>query len=160
MAFPEDPYGNVDIREGVPKGFVHCEIPRAGLTCRAVGIDYRRAFIGFDKVKRRPVPVFSGIVIREEDEAALEQALAAKKQHPPKTAEQRARERERKQMRDVEELIARIARRGSVRRIVRASVTRFGPFKNRAGRLILCSAVAFESGRTWRRKGIIMKMRY
>lgn len=47
------------------------DMPRVSVTCRALGIDYAVAMVGFESRGGQSVPVFDGVVICEEHAAAV-----------------------------------------------------------------------------------------
>lgn len=84
---PLTEYGNIDITNGVPTGFIHVNIPRVGVTCKRLRIEYAKALVGWDThglrgSYKQSYPVLSGVVVRELDHQRLVTALAdkAKKQ--------------------------------------------------------------------------------
>ena len=81
-SLPVSEYGTIDITNGVPSGLVHIDLPRLGLTCKRLGIDYRKGIVGWTEVGKRRnkkyYPVFSGVVVLEGDQAKLMRAIAEK----------------------------------------------------------------------------------
>jgi len=57
-------YGNVDVCDGLRKGYVHVRGQRLQPLCRKLGIKFAQAWIGFDGKKRYGYhPVFDGVVV-------------------------------------------------------------------------------------------------
>jgi hypothetical protein len=79
---PVSEHGTIDITDGVPSGLVHIDLPRLGLTCKRLDIDYRKGIVGWTEVGKRRnkkcYPVFSGVVVLDGDQATLMQAVAEK----------------------------------------------------------------------------------
>jgi len=77
---PQNKYGTVDIRDGVPRGWVHIDELRVGPTAKAMGIRYYPAMVGFDEY-RAPYggkgvrASVSGVVVRAADEDRLRARL-------------------------------------------------------------------------------------
>ena len=52
-------------------------MPKVGMTCRALGVDYATAMVGFDVRGGGSVPVFDGVVVCEEHAQAVRDAYWA-----------------------------------------------------------------------------------
>lgn len=80
-SLPTNEHGTVVITDGVPDGLVHVDLPRLGLTCKRLGIEYAKAIVDWCEVgprrSRKRYPVISGVVIQTTDLPKLRQALAA-----------------------------------------------------------------------------------
>ena len=84
-------YGNVDVRDSVPDGYVHVEGLRLTTLARKLGIDYAPALVGFSSSKCGFRPTLYGIVIRKDDEERFLAELAARDERSRKSAPARAR---------------------------------------------------------------------
>lgn len=90
IKFPENEYGQVDIRDGVPEPFVLIRHSYAVWACKKLAIGYSLAFTGFVWRNRHAEPAFGGIVVEgfyqekverlcaEHDEARAAKARRAK----------------------------------------------------------------------------------
>jgi hypothetical protein len=74
------PYGNVDVRSGVPIGLVHVDEPRIQPLARRLQIPFAEALVGFSKYRRWYRAEKSGIVVADFDADALEAALQFREQ--------------------------------------------------------------------------------
>lgn len=73
---PVNEYGNVDVREGAPEGFVHVHGKRLAVTCRRLGIEHAPAFVDFDEYRRGCFsPVLDGVVVFADDAPKLREAI-------------------------------------------------------------------------------------
>ena len=81
----ENKYGNVDIRDGIPDGYVHLDIPRVGAIAKRLGIPHAKAMTGFDLWGK--YPEFSGIVIAAHDEPAIFAVLSQRENKRKKSLE-------------------------------------------------------------------------
>lgn len=74
---PKNLYGNLDVYvpSMVPPGAVHIKMPGAARAARLLSIDYADAVTGFDFRGRRGTAIFEGVVIAQEYQEALEEAL-------------------------------------------------------------------------------------
>lgn len=59
------------------QGTVHLRMPRLGMVCKKLGIDYAPAMGGFEIRGGRSVPIIEGIVICEEYEDDVRDAYQA-----------------------------------------------------------------------------------
>jgi hypothetical protein len=103
-------YGNIDVRHRAPDGLVHFSGQRLTVTARAAGIEHAKAFAGFQDTRWGWKPILDGIVVREEDAAAMESAIKRRDARRP-SPEQRERRRKRRAQKKREE-----ARRGRWRK--------------------------------------------
>lgn len=95
---PVNKYGNIDVRHGIARWFVHIPGDRLMVTCRAINIEFARALVGW-KAGKWGGPIFDGVVIRAEDEKDLLVALERRNARRLTPAQKLAR-RERKHARD------------------------------------------------------------
>jgi len=65
------PYGNVDLRTGVPSDLSHLREKRLQPLARKLGIPYAEAIVAFSAVRRRYLSVKQGIVVADFDVQAL-----------------------------------------------------------------------------------------
>jgi hypothetical protein len=72
------PYGNVDIRNGVPDGLRHIDMPRMQPLARKLQIPFADALIGFSKYRRWNKAEKSGIVVASFDAQVLLSAAQAR----------------------------------------------------------------------------------
>ncbi|CEI99475.1 hypothetical protein RMCBS344292_13564 [Rhizopus microsporus] len=74
---PKNAYGNIDLftPEMLPPGAVHIPINGLGKVAKMLGIDYADAVTGFEFTKMRSVPIIDGIVVAEEYQYVLMEAL-------------------------------------------------------------------------------------
>jgi hypothetical protein len=107
---PVNVYGNVDVRYGLPPGFVHIPGKRLMLTCRAIGIECAPALVGFKKGYMGTQPDIDGVVVVSEDAEKLQSAIE-KKKAKRLTPEQKAERRDRRQQRETEDFAASIKSR-------------------------------------------------
>ncbi|CAF0992333.1 unnamed protein product [Adineta ricciae] len=79
---PCNEYGNVDLfkPEMLPVGCVHIVEPNAARLCKKLGINYAEAITGFDAHGGGSHPVIEGIVICQEYEQTLREAIEQQKQ--------------------------------------------------------------------------------
>lgn len=73
-AIPVTQYGNVDVRHGVPAGFVHVPAKRLTRTCAAVGVECAPALTGWKSGKWGGPKIF-GVVVCAQDEAKVREAM-------------------------------------------------------------------------------------
>lgn len=74
---PRNQYGNVEAPPHVPRlapGLVHLNHPYIAKTCKALGVDYASAMVGFERRRGGSVPVLQGVVVCEEHAAAVLEA--------------------------------------------------------------------------------------
>ena len=97
-------FGNVDVRSGAPKGYVHVKGTRLQPLCRKLGIKFAPALIGFEGEKRfGHHPVLDGVVVSERSGPKLleeiskrtERTAKARAEREKKRLEERKRERKR-----------------------------------------------------------------
>ena len=89
---PVNNYGQVDVRNGVPAGFVHINAKRLTVTCSAAGVECAPALTGW-KSGRWGGPEISGVVVRASDEAKVREAMqrrASKRLTPAQKEARRA----------------------------------------------------------------------
>lgn len=86
-------YGNIDIRRKVPAGCAYVPGERLGPSCRALGMDYAPAFVGWKGSKRFPRPDLDGVVIAEQDAPRLLAYLEERDKRSAKAAPARAKAR-------------------------------------------------------------------
>jgi hypothetical protein len=88
---PVSSHGTIDITDGVPDGLIHVDLPRLGLTCKRIGIEYGKAVIDWTEIgrkyRKKCYPIFSGVVIRSVDHGRLMAALEEKAQKRQKRVE-------------------------------------------------------------------------
>jgi hypothetical protein len=106
-------YGNVDVRGGVPGGYVHVPGERLQPLCRKLKIKFAPALIDFTGKRRYGYsPVLDGVVVSSRSAPKLLAELEARQQRSSKrkkpTPEQRAVARKRRQQRDIEQFAAEI----------------------------------------------------
>ena len=106
-------YGTVDVRDGVPKGYVHVSGERLQPLCRKLKIKFAEALVGFKSSRRFGYsPVLDGVIVSSRSAAKLRTEIAARDARSASrkkpTPEQRAAARERREQRDVEKFAARI----------------------------------------------------
>lgn len=102
-------YGNVDVRQTIPAGFVHVDVANLQPLCRRLGIEFAEAMVGFSKYRKSFMPVKSGVVIAAMDEQRLRDALAEREARAKKVSpEQRKAARDRRQQRDIENFAAAV----------------------------------------------------
>lgn len=65
--------GDVDIRKGVPSGWVHRPGVEAGREARTAGLEYYPAMVGVEKLTG--LPVRDGVVIRRKDGGEVEKRV-------------------------------------------------------------------------------------
>jgi hypothetical protein len=87
---PEGP--GIDVNAGLNPGFTHVDVPRAGVTCKSIGIKYAPAIIRWDYIRGRTFPIVSGIVVATDDAGQL---IAALDQRRAKKAQKTAAEAQR-----------------------------------------------------------------
>lgn len=72
-------YGNVDVRNGLSKAYVHVLGQRLQPLCRKMGIKYAQALTGFEERGRRGKfghsPIFDGVVVSARSAPRLLQAV-------------------------------------------------------------------------------------
>ena len=76
---PRNAHGNVEcppLAPSLPIGTVHLDLRGAGQCCRQLGVDHAPALVGFERRGRGMYPVFKGIVVCTEHEAAVRQVSA------------------------------------------------------------------------------------
>lgn len=91
---PKNVFGNMDVYVPtmVPQGAVHLPLRGCAKICKRLGIDFAEACTGFEFGKQRAVPVLSGVVVAEENEAVVrdawraEQVEAKRKEDTKRTA--------------------------------------------------------------------------
>ena len=89
---PVNNYGQVDVRNGVPAGFVHINAKRLTVTCSAAGVECAPALTGW-KSGKWGGPEISGVVVRASDEAKVREAMqrrASKRLTPAQKEARRA----------------------------------------------------------------------
>jgi hypothetical protein len=106
-------FGNVDVRERLPKAYVHVQGDRLQPLCRKLGINYAQALVGFAKRgKYGYAPKLNGVVVSARSAPKLLKAIQEREEsaatRKPTTPEQRRAARQRKQDRDVERFFAAI----------------------------------------------------
>jgi hypothetical protein len=73
---PVNEFGNVDVRNAVPEGFVHVPGMRLTITCRRLGIEHAPALVGFEEYRRGCFsPQFDGVVVFANDAPKLKEAI-------------------------------------------------------------------------------------
>jgi hypothetical protein len=80
------------VNAGLNPGFTHVDVPRAGVTCKSIGIKYAPAIIRWDYIRGRTFPIVSGIVVATDDAGQL---IAALDQRRAKKAQKTAAEAQR-----------------------------------------------------------------
>ena len=68
-------YGNVEIRNGVPKGYVHMRGERLQPICRKLGIVWAPALIGFEKNRYGCKPILDGVVVSARSAEKVREAI-------------------------------------------------------------------------------------
>lgn len=95
MTIQTNEYGNVDVRRGVPTGLRHVSGQRLSVTCKAVGIEFAPALVGWKRRCGSHRPVFDGVVVIDGDEARLREAIAkrnARRLTPAQKAKRRQKQ--------------------------------------------------------------------
>lgn len=95
---PRNERGQVDLwtEDHLPKGGTHVESRFAASVASALGFDYAPCMTGFELRRGRSVPKFEGIVIAEENAAAVLDGAREKEKQARKRAEKIAREEEKR----------------------------------------------------------------
>jgi hypothetical protein len=108
---PVNVYGNIDVRYGLPSGFVHIRGKRLTVTCKAIGIECAPALVGFtQKGFLGTQPEFDGVVVVSEDAQKLQSAIE-RKEKKRLTPTQKAERHQRRQRKDFEKFSALIQKR-------------------------------------------------
>jgi len=100
---------NVDVRKGLSKAYVHFKGQRLQPLCRKLGIKYAQALVGFSERGRKArfgyQPIFDGVVVSAKSASKLMYAVEDRDKRamarPVKSPEQLAKDRNRRQQREV-----------------------------------------------------------
>jgi hypothetical protein len=109
-------YGNVDVRDRLPGGYVHIKGQRLQPLCRKLRIKYAKALVEIKKYRRdRHSPVFDGVVVSSRSADKLLAEIVARQERSTNrrkpTPEQRVAARSRRQQLDVGKFAAMIRQR-------------------------------------------------
>lgn len=97
-------YGNVDVRHGLPKGYVHVSGKRLTVLCDKLGIKHCRALIGFTDTRYGWKPNLDGVVVTDISEPKLRHAIEQREEKSDQRKE-KIQERERKRKIEWDEYI-------------------------------------------------------
>lgn len=102
-------YGNIDVRGSLPVGLVHIKGKRLQPTCKALGVEFAEAFVGFGGTKRFPKALTNGVVVAEADAAQIITAIEKKKEKDtPEARAKRTAAKERRQQAENEAFALKI----------------------------------------------------
>ncbi|KAF8073973.1 hypothetical protein FPV67DRAFT_1606155 [Lyophyllum atratum] len=92
---PKNNFGNIDlyVPSMLPRGAVHVPFKGVAKIARKLGFDYAEAVTGFEFKKRRAFPVIEGVVVAQENEAALLEAYWEAEQNAQEKARVKREER-------------------------------------------------------------------
>jgi hypothetical protein len=91
-------YGNVDVRNGVPKGYEHIGGKRLQPLCRKLGIEFVRALVNIEQSGPYRRRILDGVVVPADSAAKLIEAINARNNTPAAKARKQQKERERKEL--------------------------------------------------------------
>lgn len=63
MTLSTNKFGNLDIRAGIPAGYAHVSGQRLGPICRAVGVEYVPAMVGWTGQGKYIRPKLDGVIV-------------------------------------------------------------------------------------------------
>ncbi len=98
-------YGNVDVRQALPKRYAHISGERLQPLCRKLGIKYAPALVGFEGKKRYGYsPVFDGVVVSAQSATKLLKAIKEREARAkdPKVIAAKERAKQRRAARQAE----------------------------------------------------------
>ncbi|KAF5377814.1 hypothetical protein D9615_006671 [Tricholomella constricta] len=92
---PKNNFGNIDlyVPSMLPRGAVHVPFKGVAKIAKKLGFDFAEAVTGFEFKKRRAFPVNEGVVVAQENEAALLEAYWEAEQDAEKKARAKREER-------------------------------------------------------------------
>ena len=94
-------YGDLDVRDGVPKGYEHVRGERLQPICRKLKIRFAQALLGWGGTKRFPKPLHNGVVVSVRSAPRLRLALSEREQ---RATLRREREQAKEKLRVTEQL--------------------------------------------------------
>lgn len=100
IAVKKNGYGNINIVYGVPSGLAHVTGLRLGPLCRKLGIEFAPALTGWVGPKIRRRPKINGVIVLAAEVDSLCAAIVAREARA-KTPQQKAKARNRRQLRDI-----------------------------------------------------------